>query len=101
PQLASDLIGHVVIAHLVGNIVVYAGAAQVGTDEHPGEDGAQNTADAMHAEHIEAVVITELALEPGHRPQAHEAGEDADDNSAHRADKAASRRDCHQTCYCA
>ena len=61
--------------------------------EHAGEQRADDAADAVDAEAVERVVVAEHALQSGHAPVADDAGGDADDQRAGRADKARSRSD--------
>ncbi|MNZ66102.1 hypothetical protein D3C78_843140 [compost metagenome] len=67
--------------------------------EHAGEDRTDDTADAVHAEGIQGVVIAELALEAGGAEVADHACHQADHQGAHRPDGAGSRGDGHKTCY--
>ena len=42
-------------------------------DEHSREQGAENAADAVHAERIQGIVVAERVLERGGREVAHDA----------------------------
>ena len=46
--------------------VVAAGAAKAGRHQNAGADRADDAADAVHAEHIKAVVVVEHRLDLGH-----------------------------------
>src|SRR6516164_1708814 len=71
-------------------------AAHPGYSQYTGQEGADGTADAMHAEDVETVVIAERVLEPGGTPIADDAGSDADDQCATRIDKTRRRSDRDQ-----
>ena len=64
--------------------------------EHAGEQGADDPADAMHAEHVERVVVAEHVLERGRRPEADDAGGEADHQGAARQHEAGGRGDRDQ-----
>ena len=69
------------------------GAADRFRREHAGQQGADDAADAMHAEHVERVVVTAGLLEPGRAPVARDARNDPDGQRADRIDEAGCRRD--------
>ncbi len=46
-----------------------------GEAKTPGAQRADDPADAVHAEHIERIVVTEHFLQTGNRPQADDAGD--------------------------
>ncbi|AAW77739.1 PilL protein [Xanthomonas oryzae pv. oryzae KACC 10331] len=87
-RLDADLMNDVVIAALL--------AAQRGSREHAGQDRADDAAQAMHAEHVQAVVGTEQALQTGDAPHAEHAGSQANDDRAERAHRTAGRGDADQ-----
>src|SRR5215469_17558655 len=71
-------------------------AAHPGYGQHAGQEGADGTADAMHAEDVKTVVIAKCALEPGGTPIAYDAGGYADDQGAARDRKSRCRSDRDQ-----
>ena len=73
PELRDHLRAHVEVTDLVRHIVVDAGATDRGIGEYPSEDRAEYAADAVHAEHVERVVVAEHALQARHGPQADQA----------------------------
>src|SRR5229473_7588738 len=77
PELGQDLAA----------IAVYKPPLALAADrldgEHAGQDGADETADAVHAEGVERIVVAHRPLEAGGAPEADEAGNDADRQSAH------------------
>src|SRR4029077_15532368 len=71
---AFDLIDH------LGSIALdQAGGAAVFTDgEHAGEQRADDTADTMHTEAVERIILVEDPLEASDAPVADDAGSNAD-----------------------
>src|SRR5262245_21334141 len=55
--LGDDLGDHVVIGNLAGGIVEHAGATQEGRRQDTRADGADDAADAVHAKHVERIVV--------------------------------------------
>ena len=80
-----------------GDAVGEADAAEGLADEDARQDGADEPADAVHAEGVERIVVAELRLQRGGRPAADRTGGDADDEGARRADEAGSRSDGDET----
>ncbi|MCY1287930.1 hypothetical protein D9M70_369460 [compost metagenome] len=64
--------------------------------EYAGQQGADDTADAVYTEGVQGVVVAQLALQAGGAEVADHAGSQADDQGAHRADGAGSRGDGDQ-----
>ena len=93
----DDLRAHAGVAPGAGDVVVDARAAESRVVEHARQDGAEDAADAVHAEHVERVVVAERALQLRDREQADHAGQQADDDRAHRTDPAAGRGDRDET----
>src|SRR5690606_16789927 len=60
--------------------------------EHTGQDRADNAADAVYTEHVEAFVVTQRPLDRSREEECAEAGTDADKQAAHRVDEAGGRR---------
>src|SRR5262245_37018294 len=56
--------------------------------EHTGQDGTGDTADTVHAEDVQRIVIAEDVLDRGGGEEADHAGGDADDQGAGRIDEA-------------
>src|SRR6202034_2490322 len=82
------------VEHLAGIALDQSGGTAVGADsEHAGEDRAGGSANRVHAEGIERVIVAEHVLEAGAAPVADDAGGEADEERSHRADKAGGRRD--------
>ena len=79
-----------------GHALGQAGTAQALGGEDAGQHGADDTADAMHAEDVQGVVIAEHALELGRGDEADHAGCDADDQRTHGPDGAGGRGDGDQ-----
>src|SRR6185436_17431474 len=79
PQLRLHLGKRTRVAPRPGDVVVDAGPAELGVVEHAGEDRTEDAADAVDAEDVERVIVAEGRLELGHREQADDAGERADD----------------------
>src|SRR5574340_1584086 len=68
--------------HLAGHrIAVDTDPAQRRRDEDAGADGADDAADAVDAEYVETVVVADHLLQAGDAPQAHHAGERAEDDA--------------------
>ena len=61
-----------------GNARFAIGGADRSRSENAGQQRAEHPTDAMHAKHVERVVVTQLALEPGRGPETDEAGDRAD-----------------------
>src|SRR5450830_1015024 len=71
-------------------------AAQRRGSEYAGQDRAEDTADTVHAEGIQGVVVAQFAFQGSGAEEAHHASRQADDQGAHRAHGAGSRGDCNQ-----
>ncbi|KAG1602034.1 hypothetical protein G6F46_013908 [Rhizopus delemar] len=80
----------------MGDIQIGLGAAQRLCDEHTSEDGTDDAADTVHAEHVGGVIHLQQALETGHTPHADHAGEETDHDRAKRTDRTAGRGDANQ-----
>src|SRR5215467_4541924 len=87
PQLRDDLRPGVEVTDLVGDVVVYAGAAELRVDEDARSKGADHAADAVHAEGVERVVVAQHALHRGHGEEAHDSGDGAGEEGADGADE--------------
>src|ERR1700677_4752666 len=61
-------------------------AGQLLAEEHPGQQRAENSADTVHAEGIEGVVVAKRVLERGGREVADHARRGTDDDRTGRAD---------------
>src|SRR3984957_11925296 len=93
----DDADADALIDHLAPVAFDRARSAAVCVDgEYAGQDGAGGAADAVHAEAIERVVVTEHVLQSGAAPVTDEAGGDADGERSHRADEAGRRCDRNQ-----
>ena len=75
----------------------FAGRVDGVLGEGAGEKGAERAAHTMHAPGVQAVVIANGLLHPDCRDVADHASGNADDERAHRIDKARSRGDRHKT----
>ncbi|MCY1287001.1 hypothetical protein D9M70_359840 [compost metagenome] len=71
-------------------------ATQGRSGEDAGQQGADDTADAMHAEGIQGVVVAQLALQAGGAEVADHAGDQTDDQRTHRAHGTGGRSDGDQ-----
>src|ERR1022692_52842 len=76
-------------------------AADVLDVEHAGQQGADNAADAVHAESVERIVVVEHFLDVGRREKAEHARCNADDKCTRDADKARRRCDRQKPGNCA
>src|ERR1700674_3085438 len=65
--------------------------------EHAGEDGAQRSSDAVHAESVQGVIVLELLFHLGHHEEAHDARGKPDRQRRKRPHKTRRRRDGHQS----
>ena len=72
------------------------GGAQRAEGEHAGGQRAENACHAMHAEHVQAVVIAQPRLQHRHRPEAQRAGDNADRQRRPRQHEPRRRGDRHQ-----
>ena len=74
---------------------------EVGIDgvvrEEPGRQGAASSANGMHAEHVERIIVAKERLEVGGGQERNRSGDHTDDHAAVRSDEAASRGDDNQT----
>ena len=61
------------------------------------EYSSERSADTVHPERIERIVVAEFALQRRARQEADDAGGDSDDQSRHRLDKTGGGRDSDQT----
>ena len=93
---AHDLGDEVVVGDLAGRVVHDAGAAERRIHQDAGPDRADDAADAVHAEHVERVVVAERVLHRGAEEQADRAGDEAEHERAHRSRIAGGRGDGHQ-----
>src|SRR5258708_36155778 len=70
PQLRDDLRPSVEIADFVGDVVIDAGTAELRINEGARAERADDTADTVHTEGIESVVVTQHGLHLGYREDA-------------------------------
>src|SRR3954454_22458317 len=98
PDLGDHLRREVVIGNLRRDrgVVDDARTTQRRIDEDAGAEGADNAADAVHAEYIEGVVVAERVLHDGAEEQADHADHEAEDDRTHHAGEAGGRRDGHE-----
>ena len=76
---------------------VFAELVDRSVSEHTGQDRADDAANAVDAEGVERVVITEHLLDVDRREVTSDAGNDADDQRARRIDEARSGSDRDET----
>lgn len=67
--------------------------------EDTGQDGTKGTADAMHTEGVQSVVVAKSLLEDGHTEVGNHTGEDAHDDCGVHGHETSSRGDNHQAAH--
>src|SRR5437899_6430989 len=96
PKLRDDLRPGVEIADFVGDVIIDASTAKLRIDEGARAERADDPADAVHAEGIERVVVTQHGLHLGHGEEAKDAGDGTGKKGSDGADKTGRRSDRHQ-----
>ena len=98
PQLRDNLCVSIEVSNLVGDVIPYASAAEFWIDEYAGTDRANDTADTVHAECIQCIVIFQLGLEHGYGEEANNGSRGTDSHGTAHADKSCGRSDRYQAC---
>ncbi|OPZ99205.1 MAG: hypothetical protein BWY72_00458 [Bacteroidetes bacterium ADurb.Bin416] len=67
--------------------------------QYAGQNGSDDTADAVHTKSIQGVIVAQFGLDEGHHEEAYQGNDHSDDQGAADTDKTSCRCDGNQAGY--